>query len=48
MSIEERILEKVRGLPDERQREVLDFVEFVERKASQNGGEIPPPDWNEP
>ncbi len=29
MSIEEAVLEKLRTLPPERQREVLDFVEFL-------------------
>ena len=35
MSIEEAVLEKLRELPPERQREVLDFVEFLGNKTSQ-------------
>jgi len=34
MTIEEAIVQRLRGLPLERQREVLDFVEFLESKAS--------------
>jgi hypothetical protein len=30
MSVEEAILEKVRALPPEKQREVLDFASFLE------------------
>ncbi|MBI3971142.1 MAG: DUF2281 domain-containing protein [Chloroflexi bacterium] len=33
MTIEEAIAEKVRALPPERQREVLDFVEFLEGRT---------------
>lgn len=33
MTIEESVIQKLRGLPPERQREVLDFVEFLETKA---------------
>ena len=35
MSVEESVLEKLRELPPERQREVLDFVEFLESKSQQ-------------
>ena len=35
MNIEEAVLEKLRELPPERQREVLDFVEFLEGKTQQ-------------
>ena len=34
MTIAEIITEKVRALPPEKQQEVLDFVEFIERKAA--------------
>jgi hypothetical protein len=34
MQIEELVLEKLRILPPERQREVLDFVEFLEQKTA--------------
>ena len=33
MNVEEAVLEKLRGLSLERQREVLDFVEFLEGKT---------------
>ena len=33
-TIERSILEKLRALPPEKQQEVLDFVEFLERKAA--------------
>ena len=33
MTIEESVIQKLRGLPPERQREVLNFVEFLETKA---------------
>ena len=32
MSIEEAVLEKLRALPPEKQREVLDFAESLEQK----------------
>ena len=35
MSVEEAVLEKLRELPPERQREVLDFVEFLGSKSQQ-------------
>lgn len=35
VTIEESVIQKLRGLPPERQREVLDFVEFLETKAPQ-------------
>jgi hypothetical protein len=38
MSIEEAVLEKLRALPIEQKREVLDFVEFLSRK---NGQRLP-------
>ncbi len=34
MSVEEVVLQKLRSLPSEQQREVLDFVEFLEAKTS--------------
>lgn len=33
MSVEEVVMQKLRELPPERQREVLDFVEFLEGRA---------------
>ena len=36
MSIEEAVVEKLRELPPERQREVLDFVEFLGSKSQVN------------
>lgn len=33
MSIEESILEKIRSLPPEKQQEVLDFVEFLQKRS---------------
>ena len=36
MSIEEVVVEKLRELPPERQREVLDFVEFLGSKSQVN------------
>jgi hypothetical protein len=38
MTIEEQVLEKLRGLPPEKQREVLDFVESLKEK---NGTKTP-------
>ena len=41
MSVEEAVVEKLRELPPERQREVLDFVEFLESKRQpQRKGEV--------
>lgn len=34
MSMEEMILEKLRGLPPEKQQEVLDFTQFLEHKSA--------------
>lgn len=34
MNIEQTVIEKLRALPVERQQEVLDFVEFLERKTT--------------
>ena len=34
MSIEEAVLQKLRALPPERQREVLDFVDCIERNTT--------------
>ncbi len=34
MSIEQAVVEKLRGLPLEQQQEVLDFVEFLTAKAT--------------
>lgn len=36
MSVEEAVLEKLRELPPEHQREVLDFVEFLGSKSPAN------------
>lgn len=36
MSIQEIIVEKLESLPLEKQREVLDFVEFLQAKARNN------------
>ncbi|MCI2429033.1 DUF2281 domain-containing protein [Candidatus Acetothermia bacterium] len=33
MSIEESVLERIRALPPEKQKEVLDFVEFLHKKS---------------
>ena len=33
MTIEQAVVEKLRALPVEKQREVLDFVEFLHRKS---------------
>lgn len=33
MNIEQQVLEKLRELPPEKQKEVLDFVEFVKEKS---------------
>ena len=35
MAIEQQVLEKLRDLPPEKQKEVLDFVNFLKEK---NGG----------
>jgi Protein of unknown function (DUF2281) len=32
MTIEEQVLEKLRGLPPEKQKQVLDFVDFLKQK----------------
>jgi len=32
MTIEEQVLEKLRDLPPEKQKEVLDFVDFLKKK----------------
>jgi len=34
MTIEQAVIEKLRALPVEKQREVLDFVEFLQRKSA--------------
>jgi hypothetical protein len=34
MTIEEQVLEKLRELPPEKQKEVLDFVDFLKEKNS--------------
>ena len=39
MTIEQQVVEKPRDLPPEKQREVLDFVDFLKAK---NGGEKKP------
>jgi len=38
MTIEQQVLEKLRDLPPERQKEVLDFVDFLREK---NGSKKP-------
>jgi hypothetical protein len=38
MTIEEQVLEKLRGLPPEKQKEVLDFADFL---RGQNGTKKP-------
>lgn len=35
MTIEDPVIQKLKGLPPERQREVLDFVEFLETRTPQ-------------
>jgi Protein of unknown function (DUF2281) len=35
MSIEQAVVEKLKALPLDKQQEVLDFVEFLERKTKQ-------------
>jgi hypothetical protein len=37
MSLEESFLEKLRQLPPDKQREVLDFVEFLQKKIAAQG-----------
>ena len=39
MSVEEAVVKKLRELPPERQREVLDFVEFLEDKSLKRAAE---------
>ncbi len=39
MSIQQIVYEKIARLPQEKQREVLDFVEFLESKIAISGGE---------
>ena len=39
MSIEETVVERLRELPPERQREVLDFVEFLGSRSQKPLGE---------
>ncbi len=38
MTIEQQVLEKLRELPPEKQKEVLDFVDFLKEK---NGAKMP-------
>lgn len=33
MSVEQSIIEKLRALPPDKQQEILDFAEFLERKT---------------
>jgi len=33
MNLEQAVLDKLRGLPPERQQEVLDFAEFLQQKT---------------
>jgi len=35
MSIEEAVLERLKALPPDKQREVLDFAEFLQQRAVQ-------------
>ena len=35
MTIEQQVLEKLRDLPPEKQKEVLDFVDFLQEKNGQ-------------
>ncbi len=35
MGVADRIIEKVRSLPEEKQTEVLDFVDFLEKKIKE-------------
>jgi len=35
MTIEEQVLEKLRDLPPEKQKEVLDFVDFLKEKSGE-------------
>jgi len=34
MDLEEAVVDKLRSLPREKQQEVLDFVEFIEKRAT--------------
>ena len=36
MTIEQQVLEKLRDLPPEKQKEVLDFVDYLKEKNSTN------------
>lgn len=36
MSIEEQVIQKLRGLASDQKKEVLDFVEFLEEKKARN------------
>jgi hypothetical protein len=36
MSIEQQVLEKLRGLPPEKRKEVLDFVDYLKEKDGPN------------
>ena len=40
MSVEEDVIQKLRELPPERQREVLDFVEFLEGRTQKVAGGV--------
>lgn len=40
MTVAEQVGRHVRELPEPFQVEVLDFVEFIERKCSKQGGEL--------
>lgn len=41
MEITDRIVEKIKSLPEEKQAEVLDFVDFLEKKIRESENE----DW---
>ncbi len=40
MSVEEAVIQKLRELPPERQREVLDFLEFLEGRTPKLAGGV--------
>jgi len=37
MSIEELVIEKLHGLPPDQKKEVLDFVEFLQKRNGERG-----------
>ncbi len=40
MGVADRIIEKVKSLPEEKQTEVLDFVDFLEKKIKEREGTL--------